>query len=601
MTEYGSVQSFYRKRLAQSFALFSAANGRKSTLAAAVAAAALILAACPSPRRPDPRRPTTARLRRAPNVRRFVPPEAYRQFLLAELARGRRDVPATLSHLRRAISEDPGSPFLRLRIAEVLLGLGRLAEALKMTRAAQRVAPAYAPGYFWHGRLLAVHRPRAARPVLERGLRLDPDSVRSYLWLARVRLRLGDPVGERAVYGRLLKRRPDSAEALFGLARAWARAGKRARAVRLLSRLVRTHPFAVRPRLVLARLRLVQGRLASAVRWLVDAMEASADDPLVAQELFRLYRIHKKSQKARDLVKLMEVHASARFLVFVASLYDSLGEPTRALRAVARALDQDPGSGPALALKVRLVLRSRGPRAALGLVGRTKRGSKTFVAARIAHAEILENEGRAPAAIRLLRRTLLVKPASARLQETLALVCARQGKVSEALGAAAALGRIRNRAPDDAEQRYFVALVLEEAGRFTRAARIARRLIRDDPDDSQALNLLGYGLAERGIGLSEAVRLLERAHRLDPLSPYVLDSLGWARHRQGRHRQAVALLRRATRADARLAEPWYHLGEALLALGQKGAARKAYQRALARRPALHQRAVIAGKIVLLRP
>lgn len=582
MTQYRSVQSFYGKILAAT-------------------ATVLLFAACPSSRRPGPMRPANTRSHRTPEARRFVPPEAYRQFLLAEMARGRQDVPATLGHLRRALSEDPGSPFLRLRIAELLLGRGRLVEALKMTRAAQRVAPAYAQSYFWHGRLLAVHRPRAARPVLERALRLDPDSVRSYLWLARVRLRLGDPAGERAVYGRLLKRRPDNAEALFGLARAWARTGKRARAARLLDRLLRTSPFAVRPRLVLARLRLLQGRGASAVRALLDAMEASADDPVVAQELFRLYRIQKKRQQARDLVKLMEVHASARFLVFVASLYDSLGEPTRALGAVARALLQDPDSGPALALKARLLLRSRGPRAALGLLGRIKSGGRTFVAARIAHAEILENEGRAPAAIRLLRRTLVVKPHNAQLQETLALVCARQGKVSEALGAAAAVGLLRSRAPDDAEQRYFLALVLEEAGRFTRSARIARRLIRDDPDDSQALNLLGYGLAERGLGLSEAVRLLERAHRLDPLSPYILDSLGWARHRQGRHRQAVALLRRATRADARLAEPWYHLGEALVALGHKGAAHKAYRRALARRPALHRRAVIAGKIVRLLP
>ncbi len=559
------------------------------------------LFACPSLQRTDPPGHSASPRRSTSEPHRFVPPEAYRQFLLAELARGRPDSQISLGHLRRALVEDPGSPYLRLRIAEYLLVQGRLAEALKLTRAAQRVAPDYAPSYLLHGRLLAVRQPRAALAVLERGLRLDPDREASYLWLARVRLRLGDPSGERREYGRLLRHHPDNVEALFGLARSWARMGRRGRATRLLGRLIAAHPFAVHPRLKLARLRLLQGQDAKAVRALLDAMEASADAPLVAQELFRMYRFRKLRQEARDLVKLMEVHASARSLTFVASLYDALGERRQGRVAVDRALRQDPDYGAAVALKAKILLRSGSPHLALALVRRVKRGAKSFVSARITEAEILENEGRAPAAIRLVRRTLVDKPRSTRLQETLAMMCARGGQVAAALTAAKAAGRLRNRAPDDAEQRYFLALVLEEAGRFTRAARIIRRLIRDDPDDAQALNLLGYSLAERGIGLDEAVRVLTRARRLEPLSPYILDSLGWARHRQGHHRQAAVLLRQATRIDARLAEPWAHLGDVLVALGQKGAALKAYRRGLARRPVLHQRVVIAGKIARLKP
>ncbi len=564
-------------------------------------AVVLLLAACPAPRRADlPRRRTPAQSP-PPQARRFVPPEAYRQFLLAELAQGRRDNPTSLRHLRLALMEDPGSPYLRLRIAELLLARGQLTEALTMTKAALTVAPSYAPGYLLRGRLLAVRRPRAALPVLERALALDPDNERTYLWLARVQLRLGDLVGERKVYRRLLQRRPDNTEALFGLARNWARLGRQDRATGLLERLVKATPFAVRPRLVLARLRLLQGRGARATGALLDAMEASADDPLVAQELFRMYQIQNKRTEARDLVKLMEVHASARFLTFVASLYDALGQPTQGERAAERALRQDPDYGPALAAKARFLLRGRGPSAALALLRRVKRGQKTYVAARIAEAEILENEGRVPDAIKLLRRILVHHPRSIRSLESLALMYARRGLVSQAQGAATAAGKLRTGGPDDAEQRYFLALVLEEAGRFKSAARIIRRLIRDDPDDAQSLNLLGYGLAERSIGLAEAVRLLERARRLDPLSPFILDSLGWARHQQGHHRQAVMLLRQATRADGRLTEPWIHLGDALVALGRIGEALTAYRRGLSRRPAVHQRAVISGKIARLQP
>ena len=64
MTQYNSVQTFYGKILA----------------------VVVLLAGCPSPRPPEspPRRRTPAPDVRSP--RRFVPPEAYRQFLMAELA-----------------------------------------------------------------------------------------------------------------------------------------------------------------------------------------------------------------------------------------------------------------------------------------------------------------------------------------------------------------------------------------------------------------------------------------------------------------------------------------------------------------------------------
>ena len=49
-----------------------------------------------------------------------------------------------------------------------------------------------------------------------------------------------------------------------------------------------------------------------------------------------------------------------------------------------------------------------------------------------------------------------------------------------------------------------------------------------------ALNSLGYMLAERGDRLDEAVQLLQRALKIDPENPSYLDSLGWAYFQQGK-------------------------------------------------------------------
>ncbi len=52
--------------------------------------------------------------------------------------------------------------------------------------------------------------------------------------------------------------------------------------------------------------------------------------------------------------------------------------------------------------------------------------------------------------------------------------------------------------------------------------------------DANALNSLGYMLAERGDRLDEAVTLLQRALKIEPGNPSYLDSLGWAYFQQGR-------------------------------------------------------------------
>ena len=70
-----------------------------------------------------------------------------------------------------------------------------------------------------------------------------------------------------------------------------------------------------------------------------------------------------------------------------------------------------------------------------------------------------------------------------------------------------------------------------------------RRLLDEDPDHAEALNALGYTLADRNERLDEAFALVSRALKLRPDSPAVLDSMGWVLYRQGDLEQAAVYLR----------------------------------------------------------
>ena len=104
-------------------------------------------------------------------------------------------------------------------------------------------------------------------------------------------------------------------------------------------------------------------------------------------------------------------------------------------------------------------------------------------------------------------------------------------------------------------------------------------MIELDPGYAHAYNALGYTLADRGERLDEALQLITQAHQILPDDPYILDSLGWVKYRQGDLEQARRYLEQAfsMRPESEIAA---HLGEVLWELGQQDQARNIWQEGL---------------------
>src|SRR5262249_44882921 len=102
------------------------------------------------------------------------------------------------------------------------------------------------------------------------------------------------------------------------------------------------------------------------------------------------------------------------------------------------------------------------------------------------------------------------------------------------------------------------------------------------PDDTSALNDLGYLWADQGKHLDRARRMIEQAVEVDPESTAYRDSLGWVFYRLKRYREAIEQLEKATAGED---EPdgtiLDHLGDAYAADKQRDKAREAWKRAVA--------------------
>jgi tetratricopeptide (TPR) repeat protein len=132
---------------------------------------------------------------------------------------------------------------------------------------------------------------------------------------------------------------------------------------------------------------------------------------------------------------------------------------------------------------------------------------------------------------------------------------------------------------DNKDLLYARALIGEKLDMMDLTERDLRAILKQDADNAQALNALGYTLADRTNRVQEALQLIQRALALKPDDPFILDSMGWVQYKLGNNEEAIKYLKRALsiRNDAEISA---HLGEVLWVTGNRSQARTVWQKAL---------------------
>jgi len=106
------------------------------------------------------------------------------------------------------------------------------------------------------------------------------------------------------------------------------------------------------------------------------------------------------------------------------------------------------------------------------------------------------------------------------------------------------------------------SFVEKEAGRVEESAATLESILLRSPQHPDALNSLGYLLAEQDRDLERAEQLLAAALAQRPYSAAFQDSMGWVLYRQGRYAEAVERLEEAAAWEVGEPEIDAHLAEA---------------------------------------
>lgn len=141
-----------------------------------------------------------------------------------------------------------------------------------------------------------------------------------------------------------------------------------------------------------------------------------------------------------------------------------------------------------------------------------------------------------------------------------------------------------NKWPDNTDALYRYAVALERLKKRTEAMKVMERLLTLDPANPDALNFVGYSLAEDGRDLDRALDLVNKAVASNPKSPYYIDSLAWVYYKRGDIEKAWTEIQQAVSQPLEDPAIWEHYGDIAKARGNRKEAEKGYKRALEMTP-----------------
>jgi Flp pilus assembly protein TadD len=197
-------------------------------------------------------------------------------------------------------------------------------------------------------------------------------------------------------------------------------------------------------------------------------------------------------------------------------------------------------------------------------------------------SQLLYETGDLTGALATLKEGQKIYPGQKEFWQMEAQLYLNSDKPEEAL---AVMEEARRFWPGDAEIAFMRGIILDERGMKDEAFTMMEQVIAEHPRHAQALNYVGYTLAEQGRDLDRALELIQRALEESPDSTYIIDSLAWAHYRRGELNEAWQAIGRAVELGASDPTIWEHYGDIAAAIGKKAEARKGYRKALEMSPA----------------
>ena len=546
--------------------------------AALIAGLALALGGCTQLQLPDlypgGGQAPAPKVAEKPPVRPF-PPETLYALLAAEMAGQRKmyDV-ALANYLAQAHrTRDPGVAARAARLAQLLRVESAALDAYTLWA---EIAPANPEARFNAALLLAAAgRQQEAFGHMQAVLRLGGSANFSALAASALRLPEEQQAQLLEQYERLLAEQPEDPQLLLGKAILLQQRGDKRGAVELARQVIERDPQNLQAVVVEAKLLQELDEGPDSYKRINAMLEQDPANARLRLQYARMLAAHDLPAAQEQFATLVKQSPDDPELVFsLAILSKETGKPLEAQYQFERLLKMGERSSTAHYFLGTLA-EERGDAIAAAEHYRQVPPGADFMAATTRLVNLLADTGNLEEA-----RATLAEYRDLYPMESTRLLLLESDLLVDKQFYAAAHRLLSNALMEDAANTallYARAMVSEKRSNIGAAEQDLRKLLELDPQNANAMNALGYILADRTTRLDEAGALLERANTLKPGDGAILDSLGWLNFRRGDYPKAVLYLEEAW---DRLRDPEVaaHLGEALWKAGNKERAERIWKR-----------------------
>ncbi len=525
---------------------------------------------------------TPAPVSRPPSRGVPLTPDVIYAVLVGEIAAQRGQLPVASAHYRlaAALSQDPATAERSARIAVLLKDEEAAEEAVRLWVSLEPENPlAHQIAATLYAR---SRKTDLAIQHLRELVRLSRDrNINGFMQAVMVVGKLKDQKYGLELMRELAAAYGDDPKALYSYAVVAAGAGEYDLAESSIRRVLELEPDWAEASVLLSRILLQQGKVSGALAVLREAVEDNPDSLVLRVAYARqLVEARQLENAYEQFVELLKVEPASSDLLFSAGIvalqlgnYDAARRHLKALTYDGTRRDE------AMYYLGQTEEMDGNPEAAAQWYAKVSGNYQRE--AQVRRARLLAKSGQVAGARDLIQALRVQEPdQSVRLYLIEAEILREAGRADDVMQLYAHALKYY---PNNADLLYDRALYAVELGRLDILERDLRQIIQDDPDHADALNALGYTLADQTSRYDEALEYIERALALKPDNAAVLDSMGWVQYRLGNNLDALRYLRRALelQPDAEIAA---HLGEVLWVTGDREEAIRVWKASLAENP-----------------
>ncbi len=376
------------------------------------------------------------------------------------------------------------------------------------------------------------------------------------------------------VMNRLFKPLGKNADAMYAWAHYASRLKKYKQALSAINKVLAIRPKWAEASMLYAHIQIAQGHKAEAIKGMQRVVEAYPKQRNLRINYARLLSEARHYKKAREQFKILLANKPKDPNILYALALLAL--ENKQFKEAEEFLKQMLKTGARQAeghYYLGLIAEERKRYdAAIAWLTKIKTGNR-FVDAHLRIASIMSKKGDIEAARRFLYQlTPRTKRLEVRLYLSEAEILQRAKRFKDALDV---ISNALSANADHSDLLYARAMMAEKINRLDMVERDLKAILKKNPKHTQALNALGYTLADRTSRYKEAHGYIKRAMKLAPNQAAIIDSMGWVQYRLGNYKQSIKYLKNAFKIDNN-AEIAAHLGEVLWVSGSRNAARKAW-------------------------